>query len=1215
METIQMFTMETNGTLRTAMEFDYESYQTLSIRVKAFDPSNESVEGAFSVHVTDVEETTPNQLPVGLNHLSSLSIAENEVQGTIVGTFQAQDPDGDSLTYHLISGAGDGNNSMFTMDANGTLRTAMEFDYESYQTLKVRVAAMDQLNGSVEGSFIVNVNDVVESIPNQPPLGLDHLGILIVSENKPSGTIVGSFGAQDPDGDSLTYNLVSGVGEGNNTMFTMDANGTLRTAMEFDYESYQTLNVRVAVMDNDNGSVEGVFTVIISDINEDLQNSPPINLYEIDSLQIMENQPVGTFVGEFNASDPDGDPLTFELVSGDGDINNQMFEFDENGSLRTTQVFDYESNIVLSVRVGVRDDKNGRISKSFVVKVIDLTEQSTNQPPVDLKSKEDLLVSENQPSGTIVGQFEAVDPEGGMLSFFLLFDEEINDNDLFVLETNGTLKTIAELNFENKSSLKINVGVQDSSNAFISSSFEVKVIDENETEVNRKPRDLRTLEKLSVVENEQVGTLVGEFNATDPEGGNLFYFLTSGIGDDDIDKFYILGNELRTKAVFEFSKVNQLNIRVGVMDESSSNTDANFTISVLEKSLPTTNLPPFGLEPVSQLVFSNYTQVGDIIGEFNSTDPGGGVLFYNLSPNLIDNDNGMFSISENRFLILENKISFEYNATFSIEMNVRDETNGSSTETFIVEYNFLKSDSSVLPFYFTSTHLSVEENKPIGTLVGNFYATSGVVSGETVEYTLKTGGEEFILDKNGTLRTNLIFDFEKLNQEEIMIEVIGNTSNKQVTVRKFLVVIIDHDEKITESSPYNFNLTKLHVAEDAVIGSVVGSFFPVDGSGPGNVLYILSDPNSLFAIQDDKLVTRIALDYNNVAYYNLEIDVLATIDSQIVNSRSFQISLDDVNYAPESVYTEDELHILNDQKESFLIGPFLVVDKDVTDEHIIELIDTNKSNHNHLFTAEQNGMLRFRGGDTLGNYEKLSIHLKAIDEQGLYLEQVFEIKYERSVGDAVTMLSDGFDVGGGWKRAGWFGQFFSNYYPWIYHENLGWIYVEQKNDQNMWFYCDELGWIWTNPECFPYLFLVERAEWFYINRKLFPAFLYDYKYGEWFNIEKLYEVSAVVKNSVGGKVMGAGTYGRWETARITAIPEDGFEFIGWKGDIELSDHEIELEVHRNFHFEAEFKPNINPTINTAESLKIILKYVDSLEYLSVEEKQQAISNLFFYGKI
>ena len=46
-----MFTMETNGTFRTAMEFDYESYQTLSIRVKAVDGNNSSVEGAFTVIV------------------------------------------------------------------------------------------------------------------------------------------------------------------------------------------------------------------------------------------------------------------------------------------------------------------------------------------------------------------------------------------------------------------------------------------------------------------------------------------------------------------------------------------------------------------------------------------------------------------------------------------------------------------------------------------------------------------------------------------------------------------------------------------------------------------------------------------------------------------------------------------------------------------------------------------------------------------------------------------------------------------------------------------------------------------------------------------------------------------------------------------------------------------------------------------------------------
>ena len=33
-----------------------------------------------------------------------LSIAENEPAGTIAGTFLAQDPDGDALSYHLVSG-------------------------------------------------------------------------------------------------------------------------------------------------------------------------------------------------------------------------------------------------------------------------------------------------------------------------------------------------------------------------------------------------------------------------------------------------------------------------------------------------------------------------------------------------------------------------------------------------------------------------------------------------------------------------------------------------------------------------------------------------------------------------------------------------------------------------------------------------------------------------------------------------------------------------------------------------------------------------------------------------------------------------------------------------------------------------------------------------------------------------------------------------------
>ena len=115
------------------------------------------------VTVTDVVENTPNQAPIGLDHLSSLTVAENEVQGTMVGTFRAQDPDGDALAYSLTVDPGDGNNTMFTMETNGTLRTAMEFDYESYETLSIRVKAIDGNNSSVEGAFTVIVTNVNET--------------------------------------------------------------------------------------------------------------------------------------------------------------------------------------------------------------------------------------------------------------------------------------------------------------------------------------------------------------------------------------------------------------------------------------------------------------------------------------------------------------------------------------------------------------------------------------------------------------------------------------------------------------------------------------------------------------------------------------------------------------------------------------------------------------------------------------------------------------------------------------------------------------------------------------------------------------------------------------------------------------------------------------------------------------------------------------------
>ena len=68
--------------------------------------------------------------------------------------------------------------------------------------------------------------------------------LIIIAENQPVGTIIGEFNATDPDADAiLTYTLVSGAND--NHLFTLDTNGTLRSAFVYDYENNQSFSIRV----------------------------------------------------------------------------------------------------------------------------------------------------------------------------------------------------------------------------------------------------------------------------------------------------------------------------------------------------------------------------------------------------------------------------------------------------------------------------------------------------------------------------------------------------------------------------------------------------------------------------------------------------------------------------------------------------------------------------------------------------------------------------------------------------------------------------------------------------------------------------------------------------------------------------------------------------------------------------------------------------------
>ena len=68
---------------------------------------------------------------------------------------------------------------------------------------------------------------------------------------------------------------------------------------------------------------------------------------------------------------------------------------------------------------------------------------------------------------------------------------------------------------------------------------------------------------------------------------------------------------------------------------------------------------------------------------------------------------------------------------------------------------------------------------------------------------------------------------------------------------------------VNDTPPFDFNATELVVLESAEIGTVVGQFIP-DSNISSNVVFELNDPNSLFEISQNELLTRVDLDYDKV---------------------------------------------------------------------------------------------------------------------------------------------------------------------------------------------------------------------------------------------------------------------------------------------------------------------------------------------------------------
>tara|TARA_B110000211_G_scaffold214314_1_gene255641 strand:+ start:1005 stop:2681 length:1677 start_codon:yes stop_codon:yes gene_type:complete len=145
------------GAITTAAELDYETTNSYTLTIDAYDVAGNGAATTQIINVTD------NSNPV-ISNTSSVSLLETVSIGTAVSTISASDLENDTITYSIT--AGNINNKFTINSSTGAITTAAELDYEITPSYTLTITASDSVGEIGTATQTVNVTDVVESIPN-----------------------------------------------------------------------------------------------------------------------------------------------------------------------------------------------------------------------------------------------------------------------------------------------------------------------------------------------------------------------------------------------------------------------------------------------------------------------------------------------------------------------------------------------------------------------------------------------------------------------------------------------------------------------------------------------------------------------------------------------------------------------------------------------------------------------------------------------------------------------------------------------------------------------------------------------------------------------------------------------------------------------------------------------------------------------------------------
>jgi hypothetical protein len=440
------------------LDFEAAASYTLDVRVSDDASIPASATARMTINLTDVNEP-PTAIFLSESAISeALDVSGGRVK---VADLSADDPDAGATVTFVLVGL-DNDNGLFEIQGTELfVRQGAGLDHETTGVLTIRVEAGDD-SEAFQQDLIINVTDADEAATTVT------LNPDTVPEDADTSVpvAIGDLATDDPDL-SASYSFELDAGVADNDLFQISGGQlVLKAGVVLDYEARPGYTVRVRATDGA-ASLESDVAVEVLDVNE-----PP--QVEDQSFALGENSMVGSAVGVVEASDPEGQSLTFAIVGGSGAA---VFAIDPGmGAITVADsgALDFEAVAGGQFDVTVQVTDTGDPARSAQA-TITIQLDDVNEAPTDIELSNNTATG---PGPSTVGELSVVDPDDpetfSEYTFELVAGAGDTDNASFQIVSGNELQFVTG---SGKETYTIRVRASDGVHA-LSKSFEIQVMNQ-----------------------------------------------------------------------------------------------------------------------------------------------------------------------------------------------------------------------------------------------------------------------------------------------------------------------------------------------------------------------------------------------------------------------------------------------------------------------------------------------------------------------------------------------------------------------------------------------------------------------------------------------------------------------------------------------------------------------------------------------------------------